>query len=290
MSLRLRLLNGLLRITLKRQLTKLQDPVAARAEFERMGRWVLRGPALVRQHGLPVAGGPFVDRAVLWFHGGAYIAGSSRTHRGLAWRLARAAGVPVVLPDYRLAPEHPLPAAMDDARALWDRLMAAGLSPGRIVLGGDSAGGGMALSLLADLCGAGMPPAGCIAMSPFCDLTGSGASLQRHAGSDAMLPAERFDDLLHHILGQTAPDDPRVSPLFANFPGCPPVMIQYSQTEILHDDAVRMAARLRSFGARVTLQDWPDTPHAWPVFGALPESREAVAQAGGFVRACLTRG
>lgn len=290
MSLRLRLLNAVLQLTVKRRLAGMQDPVAARREFERFGRWVLRGPRLDRQAGLPVAGGPLAGKAVLWFHGGGYIAGSSVTHRGLAWRLARASQVPVVLPDYRLAPEHPLPAAMEDARVLWDRLVATGVTPGAIVLGGDSAGGGMALSLLADLCRAGTPPAGCIALSPFCDLTGSGASLQQNADRDAMLPARRFADLRNFILGACAPEDPRVSPLFAGFPGCPPVLIQYSRTEILRDDATRMAARLQSFGAEVTLQGWLDTPHAWPVFGALPEAHAAVAQAGTFVRSCISRG
>jgi acetyl esterase/lipase len=290
MSLRLRLLNAVLRATVKPRLAAVQDPLVARSEFERFGRWVLRGPRLRRegQAGLPVAGGPLGDCAVLWFHGGGYIAGSSVTHRGLAWRLTRKAGVPVVMPDYRLAPEHPLPAAMQDARAAWDRLLAAGVPPGRIVLGGDSAGGGIALSLLSALCREGAPPAGCIAMSPFCDLTGAGASLRGNAARDPMLPASRFDDLLRFVLGACAPDDPRVSPLFAAFPGCPPVLILHAESEILRDDALQMATRLRGFGASVTLQGWPDTPHAWPVFGDwLPESREAITHAAAFVRAAL---
>jgi acetyl esterase/lipase len=292
-SLRQRLLNAVLRATVKPRLSRLADPAAARREFEMFGRVFLRGLRLLRDRAtaLPVAGGPLRDRAVLWFHGGAYIAGSPVTHRGLAGRLARAAGVPVVLPDYRLAPLHPLPAAMEDARAAWDALLAAGVPAGRIVLGGDSAGGGMALSLLSDLCRAATPPAGCIAVSPFCDLTGSGASLHLNAAADPMLPGHRLPDLLRFILGTCAPDDPRVSPLFADFPGCPPVLIQHSRTEILRDDAVRMAARLRAFGGAVTLQDWPDTPHAWPVFGdGLPESRAAVAQTGALARARLTPG
>lgn len=295
MSLRLRLLNAVLRATVKPRLARLADPAVARREFELFGAFLPapRGARMGQDAatGLPVAGGPLAGRAVLWFHGGAYIAGSSRTHRGLAGRLALAAGVPVVLPDYRLAPEHPLPAAMQDARAAWDALVAAELPAAGIVLGGDSAGGGMALSLLADLCRQGTPPAGCVVVSPFCDLTGSGASLRANAARDPMLPSHRLGDLLEFILGTLAPGDPRVSPLFASFPGCPPVLIQHGQGEILRDDSLRMAGRLREFGATVALQDWPDTPHAWPVFGDwLPESRAAVAQAGAFVRALLPPG
>jgi acetyl esterase/lipase len=282
-------LNAVLRAVVKPRLARLRDPRAARRDFAVFGALFLpapRGFGLWRAAGAdPLAGGPLGGRAVLWFHGGAFVAGSSRTHRGLAGRLSRAAGVPVVLPDYRLAPRHPLPAAQADARAAWDRLRAAGLPAGGIVVGGDSAGGGLALSLLAALCAEGTPPAACIAVSPWADLTGSGVSMVANREADPMLPAGRLGDLLGFVLGDAPADDPRVSPLFARYPGSSPVLLMASQTEILRDDAIGMAARLRSEGAEVTLRLWPDAPHAWPIFGDwLPESREAVAVAATFAR------
>ncbi len=294
MSRRLRALNAVLRLLVKPRLSATTDPVVVRRDFERFAHLFLptpRGGRLTTDPatGLPLAGAPLAGRAVLWFHGGGMIAGSSRTHRGLAGRLFLASGLPVVLPDYRLAPEHTAPAAQDDARTAWAALIRAGLEPGQIVLGGDSAGGGLALSLLADLCATGTTPAGCIAISPWTDLTGSGPSLHENAARDVMLPAGKLGELCRFALGSHPADDPRISPLFARFPACPPVLIQVSQSEILRDDARRMADHLRAEGATVTLQEWPDTPHAWPLFGNwLPESREAVALAAAFARACLT--
>lgn len=297
MSLRLTLLNALLRLTVKRRLGRMTDPAAARQEFALFARLFLPGQrrAPLRTDpatGLPVAGGPAAGGGpvLLWFHGGGYIAGSSQTHRGLAGRLSLAAGLPVFLPDYRLGPEHPVPAAQDDARAAWESLRAAGHAPGRIALGGDSAGGGLALSLLAALLAEGVRPGPVVLMSPWTDLTGAGASLAGNAAADPMLPAERFGDLVGFAIGLHPPDDPLVSPLFARFPDCPDVLIQYSGTEILRDDALRMADRLRAEGADVVLAGWPAPPHAWPIFGGwLPESRAAVAGAAAFLRDRLSR-
>jgi len=228
------------------------------------------------------------DDVLLYFHGGGYIAGSPWTHRGLIRALVRATGCRVVAPVYGLGPEAPFPAAQDDARRAWDGLVKGEVDQGRIILGGDSAGGGLALSLLASLLAEGQRPAGLIAFSPWTDLSGSGASHVANAATDPLFPPERLPDLVGFAAPGADPRDPRLSPLFARFDAPPPVLIHYSATEILRDDALRMAEVLRAGGGRVTLQCWPDTVHAWHVFHDLiPEGTEAIAQAGAFVRAIL---
>jgi acetyl esterase/lipase len=301
-SLRLRLLNGVLRRAVKPRLAATETPAQAEREFDRATRAVLRvprgarvdvrevpGPArpvrVTRVAAPPAASG---EGLVLHFHGGGYVAGSARTHLGLLVRLSAAAGVPVDAPDYRLAEEAPAPAAFADASAVWDALLREGWAPGRIVLGGDSAGGGIALALLARLCAQGTPPAGLYAFSPWVDLTLSGGSLGENAAADPLLPADRVAELVAAIRGDLPAGDPRLSPLFADFPGAPPVLLQAGRTEILCDDTLRMAARLRAEGAAVQLGLWPDTPHVVQIFGDwLPEARAARAEAAAFVRRCL---
>ncbi len=294
MSWQLKVLRVVLRAAVKPSLRRQRDSYTARRAFE-TGAWInARGrrfwtafhdaplgavPALWTEQ--PGAGGALV----LYFHGGGYVTGSPRTHAPLARQLARRAGVPLCLPDYRLAPDHPFPAAFDDAVAAWEGLLARGHAPGRIVLAGDSAGGGIALALLGRLCATNAPrPAGVVAFSPFVDLTYSGASITENAAHDILLPVERLETLRARILQGADPTDPRISPLFADFPGAPPVLIQAARTEILRDDATRMAERLRGFGAEVRCDIWGNLPHAWQFFpGWLPEARAAIAQAGGFI-------
>lgn len=291
MSLQAALLDQALRRLVRPRLARLTDPAAARRDFDIMARLFLWPPRGARLDPSPVTGGLRADPpgpggpgAILYFHGGGYVAGSPATHRGLIARLAAAAGLPVHAPAYRLAPEHPLPAALDDARAAWDALVASGLAPARIALGGDSAGGGLALSLLADLCRAGTPPAAAFAFSPWTDLTGSAPSLRAHAATDALLPAARFRELAALARGGLPADDPRASPLFAAFPACPPVLLFAATGEILRDDAVRMATRL---GPAAVLRLEPGLPHAWPVFGRLPEAMVTIGETAAFVRAAL---
>jgi epsilon-lactone hydrolase len=300
-SRRLDLLNGLLRRLVKPRLAATATPEQAEREFDRGARLAFRIPRGVTVTVREVAGparpirvsriagrGGAGEGLVLHFHGGGYVAGSARTHLGMLGRLSAAAAVPVDAPDYRLAGEAPAPAAFADACAAWDALIREGWAPDRIVLGGDSAGGGIALALLARLCARGTPPAGLYAFSPWVDLTLSGASLRSNAAADPLLPAERIDELVALLRGELPADDPRLSPLFAGFPGAPPVLLQAGRTEILRDDTLRMAARLEAEGARVALRLWPDTPHVVQIFGDwLPEAREARAEAAIFVRACL---
>jgi acetyl esterase/lipase len=297
-SLRLRLLDGVLRRAVKPRLAATGTLEQAEREFERGARIVFRVPPGVRLSPRDVPGparpvrvsrifgrGAGGGGLVLHFHGGGYVAGSARTHLGMLARLSAATGVPVDAPDYRLAGEAPAPAAFEDALAVWDALMREGWSPGRIVLGGDSAGGGIALALLARLCARGTPPAGLCAFSPWVDLTLSGASLAANAAADPLLPAGRIGDLVEAILGGLPAIDPRISPLFATFPAAPPVLLQAGRTEILRDDTLRIAERLRADGGEVRLRLWPDTPHVVQIFGDwLPEARQARTEAAAFVR------
>jgi epsilon-lactone hydrolase len=301
-SLQLRLLTAIARGIFKPMVAHADDPVALRARFERIARRVFRLPpaSLVREITLapdipalaisnrPGSHPPRAHKLVLYFHGGAFVAGSPRTHAALLARLARLARVEIIAPSYRLAPEHPFPAAPDDARAAWDALIARGYRAGDIALGGDSAGGNLALGLLAGLLAEGQRPAGLFAFSPVTDLTFSGPTITSNVRRDSMLPSSRTADLLGYYLPNSPADDPRASPLFARFPDPPPVFLQYAATEILADDCRRIADRLRDNGGEVICDEWPDAPHVWVIFdGYVPEAREGLRRAARFVSAVL---
>jgi epsilon-lactone hydrolase len=225
---------------------------------------------------------------VLHFHGGGYVAGSARTHRAMLARLSDGGGVPVDAPGLQARRGGCGAGRLRGCRRGLGGADLGGWAPGRIVLGGDSAGGGVALALLSHLCLRGRPPAGLYAFSPWTDLSLSGGSIRSNAEADPLLPAWRLGDLARIVLGGLSPQDPRISPLFARFPGPPPVLLQAGRTEILLDDTLRMAGRLEADGAEVTVELWPDTPHVVQFFGDwLPEAREARARAAAFVRRCL---
>ena len=225
--------------------------------------------------------GPADRPVVLWFHGGAYCFGSPRSHRAMAAALAARIGGGTVLPDYRLAPEHRFPAAAEDALTAWRGLVARGVEPGRIVLGGDSAGGGLALGLLQGLIAEGAAlPGAVVLFAPWTDLELTGASLVENARSEALLPVGRIAEIRDTYVDAEAAGDPRASPLRGDFRGGPPVLIQASAGEILRDDSLRMAARLEADGVAVTLQIWAHTPHVWQLFhGWLPEAQAALDRA-----------
>lgn len=248
--------------------------------FEHQGLHVPAGWTAPASAGAPV---------LLYFHGGAYVMGSPRTHAAFGHELTRLTGHVTCLPDYRLAPEHTGTSAFDDALCVWQALRERGVSAGSIALGGDSAGGGLALALLAHLCAIGAPRPACVfTFSPFTDFTFSGASVRANASSDLFLPAERVADLQTLVLGGADPRDPRHSPLFGQFPSAPPVLLQVARTEILRDDSRRMAGVLRAQGAEVSLQEWGDLPHGWQLFHAfLPEAQTAIADAAAFITAHL---
>jgi acetyl esterase/lipase len=300
-SLRLWFLDRFLRAVVRPMLRRTTDPVRARADFDRFARMFLHAaPGRARRLAVPAGGeapaavwrippgAEGVRSVLLYFHGGGFIAGSPDTHRAVISELASAAGVPVCAPDYRLAPEHPLPAAVDDAEAAWRALRAEGRRPGEIAIGGDSAGGGIALLLLARLCAEGTQPAGAVLFSPWADLSGSGESWAMNAPRDAVFPQGRLSDLIALVVPGRDPTDPAVSALFADYPGCPPVLFFVSDSEILRDDSLGLAGRLRAAGTDVRVELRAALPHAWPIFAPwLPEAREAVARAGAFLRDVL---
>ncbi len=298
MSARLRLVAGVSRALVKPLVARTLDPLPLRRRFERFARLVFRFPPYTLLRPILLAPGldallisnrpgshpPRLGKVLLYFHGGAFVAGSPRTHAAMLARLARMTRLEVIAPDYRLAPEHPFPAAVEDARTAWDALLARGYEPGNIALGGDSAGGNLALGLCAALLAEGQRPAGLVAFSPVTDLTFSGRSVVENRRQDAVLPAGRRQDLLSYYLPGHAPEDPRASPLLAQFPNAPPVFLQYAATEILRDDCRRMAARLRDAGGEVICDEWADAPHVWVIFdGYVPEAREGLRRAADFL-------
>lgn len=291
MSVRLRLLTWVMRWVVRPTLRRTPGPDKARRDFNSMARLLrvppyllhLVDPGTVPLHWVSVRR-KRSDWVILYLHGGGYVAGNPFTHIGLAGRIARLTGLQVVMPEYRLAPEHPAPAAFDDARAAHVALLSKGYAAGRIILAGDSAGGGLALALLADLCGRGLAPAGLFALSPWTDLAMTGESLRSNADCDPLFPVARMPELVGMVLGPTDPCDPRVSPLYARFDGPPRVLMQVGSTEILRDDSIRMAEVLRQAGGVAEVAVWPGCPHVWQLLdGYLPEARSALRDVAGFV-------
>jgi epsilon-lactone hydrolase len=230
--------------------------------------------------------GAAADGAVLYLHGGAYTLGSLATHRGLVSRIARAAGVRVLSLDYRLAPEHPFPAAVDDAVAAYRWLLRSGLAPHRLVVGGDSAGGGLTLATLLSLRDAGEPlPAGAVCLSPWVDLEVTGPSMTANAARDPIVHREGALRLAAAYLGTTSARHPLASPLHADLSGLPPLLIHVGTAEALLDDAARLFERARQAGVEVTYEAWPDMIHVWHFFAPLlPEARQALEKVGAFIR------
>jgi phosphinothricin tripeptide acetyl hydrolase len=236
---------------------------------------------------------PAVTKAgavVLYFHGGGYCIGSPRSHRHLAAAIGAATEAVVVLPDYRLAPEHPFPAAVDDAVAVYRALLADGVSPSRIVIAGDSAGGGLTVATLLALREAGVAlPAAGVCLSPWVDLTCSGASYETKAAADPIVKRESVGEMATAYLGGRDAKTPLASPLFANLAGLPPLLIQVGSAEVLLDDAVMLADRAKAAGVETTLEVWDDMVHVWPWFlTLLDEGPAAVAAISKFARSRLS--
>lgn len=222
---------------------------------------------------------------LLYLHGGAYLLGSARTHRRMVSFVARAAGMRALLPEYRLAPEHPFPAALDDALAVYRSLV--GQSDGSMMaVAGDSAGGGLAMATLLALRDAGDALPGAAALlSPWLDLAGTGESMVTNAGND---PWFRPDDMPAIVERYCSPYDlknPLVSPVYGDPRGLPPILIQVGDLEILLSDATRLADHISESGGKVVLQVWPGMWHVWQYFvGQMPEARRAIEQIGEFLR------
>ncbi len=230
-------------------------------------------------------------RVVLLLHGGSFNSGSIVSHRTLAGNLAFACAARVLLIDYRLAPEYPFPAALEDSRAAYEWLIDQGVAPGQLVVAGDSAGGTLTLALLVSLRDHRRPlPAGGVCLSPAPDLTFSSESWTFNARKDLLLDARKEREAVRIYLRDTDARDPLASPTFADLHGLPPLLIQVGSHELLLSDAERFAERARAAGVEVTLEVWPEMQHEWQ-FAAkfLPEGRQAMAHVGTFVEGILAR-
>jgi acetyl esterase/lipase len=235
---------------------------------------------------------PGIDQGcvLIYFHGGGYCSGSIRSHRRLVSEAGRAAGIRTLAVGYRLAPEHPFPAAFDDALRAWRFVRQQGIAAAHIAVGGDSAGGGLTAALINYLRGAGEEQPGCAwLVSPWTDLTMSGATLASKDAVDPLIHKSYLEELAGAYLPAVLDRrDPRVSPLYADLKGFPPTLVQVGSDETLLDDSVRFAAAAGSADVAVTLEIWPHMIHAWHLWNAhLDDGRRALASAGAFMRAHL---
>lgn len=224
-------------------------------------------------------------RSIVYLHGGGYCIGSLTSHRAMVGHLAHHAKATVYAVDYRLAPEHPAPAALDDAVRAYRWVVANTGSPARTVLAGDSAGGGLCLATLLVLRDAGGPlPAAGVMVSPWADLSQSGATMASKAAEDPLVRAHDLEQWSRYYRGDVPVDDPRVSPLFGDLAGLPPLLIDVGTSEVLLDDARRVAQRAEATGVGVVLTEGEELIHVWHFFaGMVPEADEALARIGRFV-------
>ncbi|NBD19662.1 alpha/beta hydrolase fold domain-containing protein [Aquabacterium fontiphilum] len=226
-------------------------------------------------------------RTVVYFHGGGYFFCGLETHRPTCAYLARTAEAKVLSVDYRLAPEHVFPAAVDDALAWWKALLAQGVDPKNVVFGGDSAGGGLALACLLAAKAEGLPlPAGAVLFSPWTDLSCSGETMRSLADADVMFNPESLPEAAALYLAGKPTDTPLASPLFADLTGLPPLLIYASEHEILLSDSTRLHERAKAQGVRSTLHLKPKMPHVWPTMLVLPEARQTLKECGDFIAQC----
>lgn len=232
------------------------------------------------------APGVATERVLLYLHGGGYVIGSPATHRGVAASLSAAADCRVLSLDYRLAPENPYPAAVEDACAAYRWLLAEGVAPQKIALAGDSAGGGLTLATLIALRDAGDAlPGAAVPISPWTDMQATGESMQTNLKNDPMVEPGGLMGMAKMYLGNADPTQPTAAPLHGDFTGLPPLLIQVGALETLLDDATRVAAKARAAGVDVTLEVWPEMVHVWHLFAPmLPEGRAAIARIGEFLR------
>lgn len=225
------------------------------------------------------------DAVVLYLHGGGYVIGSIASHRELAARIARSSSARALIIDYRLAPEHPFPAAVDDAVAAYRWLLEEGTNPARIAISGDSAGGGLTIATLVALRDMGTPlPACAVPMSPWVDLEGIGESMTTNDAIDPMVHKPGLDQMAAAYLNGADPRTALAAPLYADLHGLPPLLIQVGTAETLLDDSRRLAANARAAGVEVTLEECEELFHVFQAFPALPEALAATDRIGSFIR------
>lgn len=292
MSLRAKLAIWQLKRTVKSRPLHEIDPGTLRANMDAMApKAIPDGVTVEPVHAGAVKGEwhrprePEAGRIVLYLHGGGYVFGSPKSHRALTFALAQKARATVFSLEYRLAPEHPFPAAIDDAIAAYSWLMAQGVDPDRLVIAGDSAGGGLALALGYAIKARGLKrPAGLLLYSPWTDLTCSGETMETNAKSDAMFKPEYIREGIDRVLQGADPHAPLASPLFADVSGFPAALIFASEDEVLLDDSARMHKALVDAGVESRLLTEKGVPHVWPIFvGKFPEAGKAVAQSVDYI-------
>ena len=294
-SLRARLVCRAMRRFVKPRSLHLPDVEASRALVARFALSPPRGtratPAEIGGIGGEwLLGAGASDDTLLYLHGGAYALCSPATHRQITGGFARR-GFRVFAPDYRLAPDHPYPAALDDAVAAYRGLLAAGLSPSRIAVAGESAGGGLALALLVRLRDEGVAlPAAAALFSPWADLSLTGESLRTNEALDPLFHARHAAWVASLYVGEADPRDPHVSPVYADLAGLPPLLLHVGDTEIILDDSRRIAARAREAGVRLSFSVWRDVVHGWQLLPAiLPEARRSLDEASTFLKAAVKK-
>lgn len=227
---------------------------------------------------------------ILYIHGGGYVSCSASTHRPITAALARLSRCRVFSLDYRLAPEHRFPAALDDAIAAYQWLLEQGVAANGISLAGDSAGGGLVLAALLRARDAGLPlPSSAVCFSPWTDLAGTSASVRSNDGRCAMFRPENSGEFAAAYLGNASPLNPYASPVFADFDGLPPLLLQVGSTELLLDDTRRVHDKIQGAKGVSVLEVYDDVPHCWQMLdGFVPEARIALEKAAAFIREHLS--
>lgn len=279
-----------MRFLVKPQLARFGTPERAQRNFERMAPLLFSTPKGTRVFddgpcARVICGTPKVGQAVLYLHGGAFVAGSCRSYRAMAGRIAKRTGTTVFVADYPKLQQATFPAAPNAVLAAWDHLLNSGWYPHQIVIAGDSAGGNLVFGLLSQILQRGQRPAGVLAFSPWTDLTLSGDSIVVNAKADPLLPTGRMEEAVELYLAGNDATNPLASPLFADFPEPPPTFIQVGATEALLSDAQRIAQKLNA-----TLDIWDHVPHVWQLFdGRLPEANAAMRRAADFIQTSLDK-
>jgi len=294
MSLQLFVVDKALRVLIKRRFSKRPDIMVLRDIMAESAPRFSRVPGRISVSQISLGGirteclrseTATDNTAVLYIHGGGFVGGVPANHRPLTWRLADQTDVPIYAIDYRLAPEHKFPAGLDDAVAAYRGLLDKGIAPGAIVIGGDSAGGNLTLATALKIKALGLPmPGALVCLSPVTNLVEAPPSHTTNAQSDAMFDGRMFDSVLAAYCPGENPANPFISPLYGDVSGLPPTLIQCSEIEMLRDDSVMMAEKLRAAHVPVVLEVWPGVFHVWQVLAdLLPESRRAIERIAAFV-------
>jgi acetyl esterase/lipase len=225
-------------------------------------------------------------RVILYLHGGGYNVGSPNTHRELAAHISMASGAKILLPDYRLAPEHPFPSALEDATSAYRWLLNTGLTGGDISIAGDSSGGGLSIATSISLRDAGEPsPASIVCISPWTDLEMSGNSIKTHAEIDPMVNLQSLKIMASNYIGDGDPRSPLISPIHADLKGISPLLIHVGSDEMLLDDSTRIAEKAKSAEVDVTIKIYDQMWHAWHLnVRLMPEAKNAIKELGSFIR------